>query len=74
MEILPPPNTDDMLHHIWFVSLHIENRIAATPTPQDYNLIPVVKVQGSLHFFIDFCEIQNLHVAIELLDDTQPLE
>ena len=73
-KILPQPNADDTIHHIRFLSSHIGNRIAAAPTSQDFHLIPVAKDQGNLHFCIDFSKIPNLHAAIELLDDTQPLE
>lgn len=31
-DILPPPNIDDMIHYIRFVSSYIGNRIVATPT------------------------------------------
>lgn len=73
-KIIPPPNIDDMIQHIRFVSSHIKNRIAATPTLQDFHHIPVTKNQGTLRFYIDFCKIPNLHAAIELLDDNQPLK
>ena len=73
-KILPPPDVDDTVHHIWFVSSHIKNRIVAAPMSQDFHLIPVGKYQGTLRFCIDFREIPNLHATIRLLDDTQPLE
>ena len=72
-KIIPPPNVDDTIHHIRFISSYIQTRTLATHTSWVPNLVPVIKNQGTLCFCIDFREIQNLHGAIELLDDTQPL-
>ena len=73
-KILPPPTSNNTIHHIQFISSYIGIRTKVAPTSQVFNPVPIVKNHGTQHFCIDFCEIQNLHAAIELLNDTQPLE
>ena len=56
------------------MSSHAQNKISTTPPSQEFGFIPVTKNQGTLRPCIDFRDIPNLHAAIKLLDDTQPLE